>query len=95
MPENETICVKQPRLISERVALAQRFVNTFSLRGPEMKVFVDDPDGNAFQTAYAPWPIRIYIIENGKIEYISSPKNCAHDVTELRAWLIQRHNRYD
>ena len=91
MPRKEIINVKQPRIVSERIALAQKFVQTFSL-GPEMKVLVDDPNGNAFQSSYAPWPIRIYVIENGKMEYISVPVNCSHDITELQAWLKQRHN---
>ena len=93
MPGNEIVSVNQPRLVSERVALAQKFVATFGL-GPEMAVVVDDPTrGNPFQSAYAPWPIRIYVIENGKMQYISAPENCAHDVTELRAWLAQRRNK--
>lgn len=92
VPDNEIISVKQPRLVSERVALAQRFVQTFGL-GSELKVLVDDPKGNAFQAAYAPWPIRIYVIENGRMEYISSPENCTHDVEELKVWLLQRHQK--
>ena len=92
MPGNEIVSVKQPRLVSERVALARKFVDTFEL-GPEMQVFADDPNGNAFQSAYAPWPIRIYVIEDGKMQYISAPENCTHDVTELRDWLAQRRNK--
>ena len=91
MPNDEVVCVRQPKLVSERVALARKFVDTFQL-GPAMKVLVDDPQkGNPFEAAYAPWPIRIYIILMGKIEYISAPSNdCTHDVKELRTWLDQR-----
>jgi len=92
MPNDEIVNVKQPRLISERVVVAQKFVDTFGL-GSEMKVVVDDPDGNTFQLTYAPWPIRIFVIENGRIEYISSPKDCTHDVGELGAWLKERHGQ--
>ena len=91
MPNGEIVSIEQPRLASERVALAQKFVETFKL-GPEMKVVVDNPEqGNPFEAAFAPWPIRIYVIENGKLQYISAPTNCTHDVTELRDWLEQRH----
>lgn len=90
VPGNEIITVKQPRLISERVALAQKFVQMFGL-GPEMNVLVDDPNENAFQSVYAPWPVRIYVVENGKMEYISAPTNCSHDIGELRDWLTKRH----
>ena len=92
MPDNEIVSVKQPRFVSERVALAQQFVETFGL-GPEMKVLVDDPWDNAFEKAYAPWPLRMYVIENGKIEYISYPKNCTQDTEELKAWLLRRHRK--
>lgn len=63
MPNQEIVDVRQPRLISERVVLAQGFVKSFDLE-PEMKVLVDDPEqGNLFEKAYAPWPIRIYVIK--------------------------------
>ena len=38
----------------------------------------------------APWPIRLYVIEN-VMQFISSPTECTHDVSELRLWLEQRH----
>ena len=39
----------------------------------------------------APCPIRLYVIENGMMRFISAPTDCAHDVSELRAWLEKRH----
>lgn len=91
MPNNEIVSVEQPKVLSERVQLARNFVQTFGL-GREMKVLVDDPEqGNLFESAYAPWPIRIYVIENGKVQFISAPTDCSHDVSELRDWLEQRH----
>ena len=39
----------------------------------------------------APWPIRLYVIENGIMQFISAPTDCAHDVSELRTWLEKRH----
>ena len=39
----------------------------------------------------APWPIRLYIIENGIVQYISEPDECTHHVSELRLWLEKRH----
>lgn len=44
--------MEQPKLASERVKLAQRFVKTFGM-GNEMKVLVDNPEnGNRFGEAY-------------------------------------------
>lgn len=92
MPGGEIVNVKQPKLLEERIELAKRFTARFGL-GPELTVLVDDPEkGNPFEKAYAPWPIRIYVIENGKIQYISSPSDCAHDVGELRTWLEKRRS---
>ena len=52
MPNDTVVSVIQPKLASERVALAQRFVNTFDL-GSDMKILVDDPEkGNQFEVAY-------------------------------------------
>mmetsp|Transcript_25911 Transcript_25911/g.40658 ORF Transcript_25911/g.40658 Transcript_25911/m.40658 type:complete len:134 (+) Transcript_25911:1603-2004(+) len=90
-PDGQVVSVEQPKVASERVKLAQRFVKTFGM-GTEMKVLVDNPEnGNLFGEAYAPWPIRLYVIENGTMQFISAPTDCAHDVSELRAWLEKRH----
>jgi len=52
MPDNTVVSVRQPRLASERVALATNFIKLFAL-GSEMKVFVDDPErGNPFESSY-------------------------------------------
>jgi hypothetical protein len=52
MPNDTVVTVMQPKLASERVALARRFVNTFNL-GSDMKILVDDPEkGNQFEVAY-------------------------------------------
>lgn len=92
MPDNSIVNVEQPKKIAERIELAQKFVSTFDL-GKEMKVLVDNPEiGNPFEKAYAPWPIRLFVIENGVIQFISAPTNCVHDVSELRRWLEQRHS---
>ena len=88
MPNNDVVSVEQPR-VSKRMTLAQICVETFGL-GPDMSVLVDDPElGNPFESGYAPWLIHIYVIENGVMQFISEPTDCAHDVTELRTWLEQ------
>ena len=52
MPDSQIVSVEQPKLASERVELARRFVKTFGL-GTEMKVLVDNPEnGNLFEEAY-------------------------------------------
>ena len=51
-PDNKIVSVRQPKIASERVQLAQRFAEAFGL-GSEMKVLVDDPEkSNPFESAY-------------------------------------------
>mmetsp|Transcript_8217 Transcript_8217/g.17670 ORF Transcript_8217/g.17670 Transcript_8217/m.17670 type:complete len:134 (+) Transcript_8217:171-572(+) len=91
MKGGEIVSVEQPRTLADRVTLARRFVDTFDI-GPELTLLVDDPArGDPFEKEFSPWPIRIYVLENSKMRYISAPTDCAHDVTELRSWLENRH----
>ena len=50
-----------------------------------MKTLVDSPEaGNPFEKAFAPWPIRFFIIMDGIVQYIANPTNCEYSVEELR-----------
>ena len=91
MPNDEIVSIKQPVTSSERVTVARDFAKTFDVSS--MTVLIDDPKDNAFEKAYAPWPIRMYVIENGKLQYISAPTDCSHDLGELREWLEKRHGK--
>ena len=52
MPNNAVVSVVQPKLASERVALARRFARTFDL-GSDMRIMVDDPEkANQFEASY-------------------------------------------
>ena len=63
-PDNQIVSVEQPKLASERVKLAQRFVRTFGL-GTEMKVLVDDPqNGNQFEAAYGKNMTFVFCLRN-------------------------------
>uniref|UniRef100_A0A7S1DDP3 Thioredoxin domain-containing protein n=1 Tax=Cyclophora tenuis TaxID=216820 RepID=A0A7S1DDP3_CYCTE len=73
---------KQPTKGEERCHLARRFVSDFGLRCDNhcYEFLVDDPErGEPFEKAYAPWPLRLYVIRGGKMEWIAQPKNCSYD----------------
>jgi hypothetical protein len=74
---------KQPTKATERCELARRFADEFDIpidSGP-MELLVDDPElGEPFEVAYAPWPLRLYVIRGGVVEWIAQPKNCSFDV---------------
>lgn len=77
---------KQPRFASERCHLARKFVEDFELNLSSSEFLVDDPEqGEPFEKAYAPWPLRLYVICDSKIEWIVEPRDCSFDdaVTEL------------
>ena len=84
--------VKQPTTSMERVRVAQQFLKDYNIPvGNRLQVACDSPEkGNPFEQSYAPWPLRLYVIESGKMCYIAQPRDCTYDVAELREWLMQR-----
>jgi len=76
----------QPKTIEERLAIAADFVAAFQFELP----LVVDEISNPFEKEYAPWPIRFFVLQNKKIQYIAEPKNCSYDVGQLRLWLLNR-----
>jgi len=79
---------KQPTTASERCALARKFARDFamSLSESSYEFLVDDPEtGDQFEKAYAPWPLRLYLICDSTIEWIAEPRACSYDdaVSEL------------
>jgi hypothetical protein len=80
--------IRQPKTDQERMKVAQEFRKNFQLTMP---LCIDPPElNNPFEKAYAPWPLRMFCIENGKVSWIAQPKNCEYDAGELRGFLDQR-----
>jgi len=74
---------KQPSTVEERCRLSRRFVNDFGIEtdSSSFEFAVDDPEqGDPFEKAYAPWPLRLYLIRDGKMEWIAQPKDRSFDV---------------
>jgi hypothetical protein len=61
----EDVCYAQPKTLEQRVAIANDFVKRFNY---PTQFGIDDMS-NAANDAYAAWPERIYIIEQGRIAY--------------------------
>jgi hypothetical protein len=86
---------EQPKTAAERCQLAREFAKHFEMTLEEedskVELLVDDPEqGDLFEKQYAPWPLRLYLIDgNGKLEWIAQPKDCSYDmsVQELLALL--------
>jgi len=80
------VSYNQHKTVEERIAAASDFVAKFDF---ELPVVVDDIS-NPFERGYAPWPIRFFVLQKGKVEYIAEPKNCSYDISHLRLWLLNR-----
>jgi Iodothyronine deiodinase len=78
---------EQPKTVLERCTLARRFCHEYNIPTDFCHVLVDSPEhDDPFGQAYAPWPLRLYIIGgDGTVQWIAQPKNCSYDaaVTEM------------
>jgi len=75
---------KQPRALQERLAIATKMVDRLTISVP---VYVDCMS-NEFEACYAAWPLRMFIISKGKVQWVSQP-NSEH-FTQPSAALIER-----
>lgn len=90
------IIPQQPETASERCHIARQFAESFNMATTTtssniVQLLVDDPElGDPFEKTYAPWPLRLYLIDaEGKLEWIAQPKDCSYDeaVQELMSRL--------
>jgi len=73
---------------AQSLSLARKFVSDFAMSLSESgyEFLVDDPETcDQFEKAYAPWPLRLYLICDSTIEWIAEPRACSYDdaVSEL------------
>jgi len=76
---------KQPKQLSERCALAQKFESEHALGIP---MFVDSIE-NSFDGAFAAWPLRFYVIKDGRLALKAQPnlEYFTYDPDDLHHWL--------
>lgn len=67
--------VHQTRTLQERRAVAADFARDFGFdRASGVRMMVDNPqEGGAFQDAFSPWPVRFFILQDGKVKFVSEP----------------------
>jgi len=88
-PNRTPVVYNQPTTIEERIKVARDFATAFKYQIP----LLVDPIDNPFEEAYAPWPIRFYVLEDERIVYLPEPKNATYDIAALRTWLLERFQR--
>ena len=85
--EKEGVCYRQPKTLSERVAIANDFVKRFNYALP----LAVDTMGDKAEKIYAGWPERLYIIDaKGVIAYKGEPGPRGYHPEEVEAWLAAR-----
>jgi len=87
--------VPQPRADADRCALAARFAADFGLSDAPLLVdAAEGADADAFERAYAPWPLRFHGVVGGgahggaTIGFVAHPRDCGYDVAALRDWAL-------
>ena len=85
--DGRAVHVLQPRSNHGRCQLARRFVADYDFA--EALVLVDPCDqGNPFEAAYAPWPLRFYgIAGEGRMGYVAHPRDCSYECSASAARL--------
>ena len=83
----EGVCYPQPTSLADRVRIANDFVKRFHYAIPMMV----DPIENPANQAYAGWPERLYIVdEGGTIAYKGKPGPFGYHPEEVEVWLAHR-----
>lgn len=82
---------KQPQTIEERLRIAKEFVGDFTYDVP----MVADSMLNLFDSHFACWPVRYYILWKGRVYYKAQPnaEEYTYSVDELRESLAVATNR--
>jgi len=75
----------QPKTIQERCELASDYVSTY---GCQISMLVDTME-NQFENVFAAWPLRYYVIQNGRLAVKAQPDSCdyTYSINELASWL--------
>ena len=77
--DGEAIVVNQPKSLAERCVLAEKFVTDYQFN---LETFVDIPEsGDLFEKAYAPWPLRFFVIDSQRrLQFVSEPVEGSSDI---------------
>jgi len=68
-PLGVKFCVEQPKTMDVRLLVANNFVRDYGVKLPMLV----DTMANEFDTTFAAWPERFYIVQNGKLALVGKP----------------------
>lgn len=82
--------ISQHKNMQERVDAANFFLDQYPLHA-QIEFYLDNED-NDFNTVYASWPFRYWIINDGKIALKAMPDGDMMSLKDLTSWLMQYVN---
>jgi type I thyroxine 5'-deiodinase len=82
------ICFDQPKQIRERMEIALDYIQQTEYSLP---LVLDNMD-NSCAKAYAAWPERLYVLEQGRVAYKGDMGPDGYKPEELEQWLNNRFN---
>lgn len=91
--DGKPVQVTTPGSDLARCKLASDFARDYKVSS-RWSIFVDTVEaGNPFEKAYAPWPLRFYILvrdTNGvvRVAFKAQPKNASYDLSQVRDFLM-------
>jgi len=83
-PLGNIVCINQHKTIEERLTVANDFKDNYHFSVP---LLVDTMD-NQFDSLYASWPERFYIVRDAKMAFIGIPSTeFGYDRNDIVRWL--------
>jgi type I thyroxine 5'-deiodinase len=79
-PIGSAVSYEQTRSHEARAQAAKDMIRDLDYRLP---LLLDDPRTNAFDSNFASWPLRFYILQNNKVVYKAQPRDCTYSIEEL------------
>jgi hypothetical protein len=89
-PIGSNIRYNQTFTLEDRAKVARNFITENSY---ELPVRIDEAPSNKFNTVFAAWPLRYYMIDpTGKLLYIHEPEGSLVLIKTLHKWLDMYFN---
>jgi len=89
-PVGKTISFcNQPKTLQERIHLANLYKNKFSEMNLKLPNIAVDSISNEFDEMFSAWPIRFFVVQNGKLVFKAQPSKdfYGYDINDLSSWL--------
>jgi hypothetical protein len=76
------VSIPQHKTASQRAAAARAFQTDFHMDETALPLVCDSVE-NAFDVAFAPWPLRLYVVHQGKMAFVSMPHKGTYDLKQV------------